>query len=484
MPFKSVVIGIGNSLLSETTSDLQDFFQNLFARQRFTSHLLERSYYQLSSWVEVAIVIILVISLLYLSKYFQRKVLINTDSKWNALRHIGYRLMSPLLILISATIVLYVWRLFGFQAVWIRFLIMAAGWMVLIRLALGIVHSALPLSKTADTLERFLSAGLWVFFVLWLSGIDDFIIQILKSIQLPLGSSSLSLFTLLSGLIWVAITVLLAMWLANVINDQLMKRERIDLNLRIVLSKVTKFLLLILSLFIALPLVGIDLTVLSVFGGALGVGVGLGLQKVASNYIAGFIILSDRSIRPGDRLTVKNFTGYVTKITSRFVVLQGSSGSEALIPNETFINSTVINESYTGKILQNNLAVQVAYHTDITVALNILKDVATAQERVGKDPAPVAFLTNFGENGIDLQLSYWVLDPENGFRGLSSAILLDIWKRFNEHKIEFPFPQREVRILQEAAVPSDQAIIRAGIEAQTNTASIEEHPSPNDPKTP
>ena len=216
---------------------------------------------------------------------------------------------------------------------------------------------------------------------------------------------------------------------------------------------------------------GIDLTVLSVFGGALGVGIGFGLQKVASNYISGFIILGDRSIRPGDRLTVDNFTGYVTKITSRFVVLKSVAGGEALIPNETFITSTVINESYTAKSLWQSIDVQVAYHTDLTLAMKIMEEAAKAQERIQTDPAPKAFLISFGDNGVNLRVGFWVKDPENGFVGLFSAILLDVWKRFNESDIEFPFPQREIRILNEERAPDNVAILRAGMEVKKDTRS-------------
>ena len=154
-------------------------------------------------------------------------------------------------------------------------------------------------------------------------------------------------------------------------------------------------------------------------------------------------------MRPGDRLNVNGFTGYVGKITSRFVVLRSADGQEALIPNETFVTSTVINESYTGKALWQSLNVQVGYDTDLPRALAILTEAAAAQKRVSTNPAPNAFLTGFGDNGIDLRVGFWVNDPENGFLGLFSDILMTIWQRFNEEGIEFPYPQREVRILQD-----------------------------------
>lgn len=462
-----------DNLLQSTGNSLKEFFFNLFARQEFTSHLLERSFNQPVGWLEIGITAALMLASYFLSEYLIRTYPVAADKKWAGLRHIGHRLLWPVLLLVSAVITLYVWNMFHLNSVWLRLLVMAARWMILIRLVLALVNTALPDNKMTDWLERFLSGALWVCFVIWLSGIDDLLIGILKDTTLSIGSTKLSIYTILTGLLWVAVVVTFALWLSRLLEARLMNNNHMDINLRIVLSKVIKALLTVLAILIALPLVGIDLTVLSVFGGALGVGIGFGLQKVASNYISGFIILGDRSIRPGDRLTVNNFTGYVTKITSRFVVLKSAGGGEALIPNETFITSTVINESYTAKSLWQSLDIQVAYHTDLALAMKIMEEAAKAQERVEKDPSPKSFLTDFGENGVDLRLGFWVKDPENGFAGLFSAILLDIWKRFNENDIEFPFPQREVRVISEERGPDSTAILRAGIKAKDDTRSDE-----------
>ncbi|MCF7529271.1 mechanosensitive ion channel family protein [Neisseria lisongii] len=445
------------------------FLANLFARDTFAAHLLERSFDQPIGWVEAAVTLLLMAATYFLSEYLIRR---NAAGKpHGGLRHIGNRLLWPVMMLFASVASLYIWNLLELHSVWLRLLIMAARWMILIRLLLALVHAALPPHKTTDWLERFLAGMLWVCFLIWVSGIDDLLLETLKNTKLTMGSASLSLYMILTGLMWIALVVTFAMWLARQTENWLMKNNHMDINLRIMMSKIIKALLLVVAVLVALPLIGIDLTVLSVFGGALGVGIGFGLQKVASNYISGFIILGDRSIRPGDRLTVNNFTGYVTKITARFVVLRSSKGGEALIPNETFITSTVINESYTAKSLWQSLDIQVAYHTDLTLAMQIMVEAAQAQERVQNDPAPKAYLTNFGENGVDLRLGFWVTDPENGFAGLFSNILLDIWKRFNENHIEFPYPQREVRILQEERAPDDTAISRAAAEIKRDTRS-------------
>lgn len=453
---------------------LSTLFGGMFKPEAFASGLLERSFRQPMGWVELALVLG-VAAAAYMAAGLLLKRGVFNGIRWHALRHIVKRIVWPLCALLLGILTLTAWNLSGLHAVWLRLLILVSYWMIAFRIIIGVLHQALPRNPTADWLEKAVANVGWVAFVLWVSGIDDIVIKWMKSLHISIGSSKLTLFTILTGLIWVGVVMVLMMWLAKWINGWLMRRGSLDINLRIVLSKVVKTGLMVLSVLIALPLVGIDLTVLSVFGGALGVGLGFGLQKIASNYVSGFIILADRSIRPNDRLTVANFTGYVTEITSRYVVLKSAAGQEALIPNETFVTSTVINESYTGRALWQSLDIQVAYHTDLTLALAILKEAAAAQERVAKEPPPNSFLIGFGESGVDLRVAFWVQDPENGFLGLFSAILLTIWQRFNEEGIEFPYPQREIRILSESdeQKPSEMMVLKAGLHARQDTRSDE-----------
>ncbi|MDO5068586.1 MAG: mechanosensitive ion channel [Neisseria zoodegmatis] len=450
-------------------------FAGLFTRQQFAAQLLERSFNSPEGWLELGTAAVIMAVTFLLSVFWIKKHPLQESGRWVFARHIAQRVLWPVMMLVAAVAATYLWDLRDNNALWLPLLAMAARWMILIRVSLAIVHAALPASKFTDWLERFLSGLLWFAFLLWVSGVDDIIINSMKALELPIGSVRLNLFTVLTGLLWIVVLMVLALWLARFIDSRLMSNSHLDLNLRIVLSKVVKTVMLALSVLIALPLVGIDLTVLSVFGGALGVGIGFGLQKVASNYISGFIILGDRSIRPGDRLTVNDFTGYVTKITSRFVVLSNASGSEALIPNETFVTSTVINESYTNASLRQSLNIQVAYNTDLTKALSILEEVAAEQDRVDASPPPKAVITGFGENGIDLSIGFWVKDPENGFVVLFSNIFYSVWKRFNAEGIEFPFPQREVRILNEGLAPENLGVA-ASVEKNPNESeSTAEH---------
>jgi small-conductance mechanosensitive channel len=195
--------------------------------------------------------------------------------------------------------------------------------------------------------------------------------------------------------------------------------------------------------------VGINLTTLSVFGGALGVGLGFGLQKIASNYVSGFIILLDHSIRLGNIISVGDDRGQVTRITTRFTVLRSLTGIEAIVPNEQLISSVVRNESYTDRQVRVALPVQVGYDSDLELAMRLLAESADAQPRVMKTPAADVFVKEFADSGINLELGFWIADPENGFGKLRSDINLAIWHAFKQNGIQIPYPQREIRILGE-----------------------------------
>jgi small-conductance mechanosensitive channel len=203
----------------------------------------------------------------------------------------------------------------------------------------------------------------------------------------------------------------------------------------------------LLAVLISLPLVGIDLTALSVFGGALGVGIGFGLQKIAASYVSGFIILLDRSIRLGNVITVDKYNGEVTRITTRYTVLRAPTGVEAIVPNEVLVGSVVQNETYTNSRVRHAVTVQVGYGSDVERAMALMVEMAQAQSRVLADPAPKAFLVRFADSGVDLELGFWIEDPEAGVQGIKSDINLAIWHAFRREGIEIPYPQREVRLL-------------------------------------
>ncbi len=295
--------------------------------------------------------------------------------------------------------------------------------------------------------ERIFALLVWCVVALHISGLLPGLIDALESVAFSVGKSKLNLWQLLQGVVTVLLTMLLALWVGSLVEAKLNRAAGIDDNLKVVLARVTKALLVVVAVLIGLPLVGLDLTTLSVFGGALGVGLGFGLQKIASNYVSGFIILLDRSISIGNIISVGADRGVVTRITTRYTVLKNLAGIEALVPNELLVGTVVQNESYSDPKVRIPITVQVAYDSDLEKAMAILVDVARAQPRVLADPAPVVLLTAFADSGINLELGFWIDDPEEGTGGVKSTINLAIWREFKAAGISIPFPQREVRIL-------------------------------------
>ncbi|HZV54475.1 MAG TPA: mechanosensitive ion channel domain-containing protein [Rhodocyclaceae bacterium] len=295
--------------------------------------------------------------------------------------------------------------------------------------------------------ERGFAALAWGVVALYITGLLPELIDLLEGIGFTVGKQKLNVWMILQGGATVLATLLVALWIGGAIETRLMSAAGLDSNVRVVFARLAKALLIVLAVLIGLPMVGIDLTTLSVFGGALGVGLGFGLQKIAANYISGFIILLDRSIRIGDLIAVGQDRGQVTRITTRYTVLKGQTGIDAIVPNEVLVGSVVLNESFTDTRVRINLPVQVAYGSDLERAMAIMVDAATSQTRVLVDPQAKAFVMAFADSGINLELGFWVNDPEEGTQQLRSDVNLAIWRGFQAAGIGIPFPQREVRII-------------------------------------
>ncbi|MEW5771486.1 MAG: mechanosensitive ion channel domain-containing protein [Pseudomonadota bacterium] len=304
-------------------------------------------------------------------------------------------------------------------------------------------------SKGVQALQRTVSWLAWGILALHLTGYLEEVVAAMEHLGFNVGQQRLSLYSLVMGLFWLAITLMVALWLARQAEDRL-ETLPLHANLRLALAKLARGLLLVLAVLVTLPLVGIDITVLSVFGGALGIGLGLGLQKVAANYVSGFTLLLDQSIRIGDMVTVGTQFGEVTQIATRYTVIRGLDGSETIIPNETLITSAVVNHSLSAPDNLVAIPVQVAYDSDLRRVEAILLRIAAAHPRVMPEHEPKVRLVGFGENGIDLKLVVWIRDPEEGQVALVSDINWAIWDAFRGEGIEIPYPQRVVYIRQDA----------------------------------
>ncbi len=316
-----------------------------------------------------------------------------------------------------------------------------------IRFVVYLLRLAFPPGGMLAAWERAVSATAWIAVVLYLTGLLPGIQDALDGVRVTIGKQHFSLMMALESAFWLLGTLLLALWAGSVAESRLMRAETLHTSMRVVLARIVKAALVVIAILIVLPVMGIDLTVLSVFGGALGVGLGFGLQKIASNYVSGFIILIDRSIRIGDWITADNHYGEVRQITTRYTVVRSLSGVEAIIPNDTLITATVLNNTYADKQLRLAVKVSVAYSTPVEPVLELLAEIASRHPRVLKEPPPNAIVTTLGDNGIELELGFWIDDPEKGRQNLCSDISVAILSEFRTRGIEIPFPQREVRML-------------------------------------
>ena len=320
--------------------------------------------------------------------------------------------------------------------------------LALARMFAYVLRRVLPQGLFLTSFERVVTVIIWFGVILHLTGLADPVIEALEQVSIPVGKQKLDLWMLVHGTVTVGVTLLVALWIASLIESRLMAAERLDANLREVMARLAKAVLAVIALLSSLSLVGIDVTALSVFSGALAVGLGFGLQKIAANYVSGFIILLDRSIRLGNLVAVDaTTTGTVSQITTRYTVLKMLTGTEVIIPNEYLVSNIVRNLSFSDTRVRVAVNVQVSYKTDLDQAMQLMIDAARQQERVLSDPEPAVMLTDFADSGINLELGFWIPDPEAGTGGVRSDINLAIWKAFRESGIEIPYPQREVRVL-------------------------------------
>lgn len=319
--------------------------------------------------------------------------------------------------------------------------------MAVIRLMVYALRYIFAPGTWVRAMENVIATMVWAVLALYLSGLLPGILDTLDSVKFGVGKNPITLLLILQAIITVLITLIVVLWISRALENKLMRSQHIHMNVRVVLTKLIRVVLSVLAVLIALSAVGFDITLLSVFGGALGVGLGFGLQKIASNYVSGFIILLDKSINMGDVVTVDSHYGVVNDLRTRYMVLRKLDGTEVVIPNETLISNAVINHSSGVHRSQLKLPIQISYDSPLEEAMQLMKTAAEANSRVLRDPAPDVSIEGFGESGINLSLNFWIPDPEGGSGGLKSSIYLEIWRSFKANAISIPYPQREIRIL-------------------------------------
>jgi len=321
-----------------------------------------------------------------------------------------------------------------------------------IRVAAYILRKGFPPSPLLKASENIIASTIWVMVALHLLGWLPDVLASMDSFAFTLGDNRVSLLLVIKLILTIGFFWLLALWLSRLIEQRLNRSVHVSESSRVALTKFSKFILFAIAILVAIDAVGIDLTALTVFGGAVGVGIGFGLQRISSNFISGFILLFDHSIKPGDVITVGSKFGWVQELRARYIVVRDRDGVETLIPNENLVTSEVINWSYTDKSVRLKLPVQISYADDPEQAMQIMIDCAFASPRVQRDPIPLCRLMEFADSGIQLELRIWILDPENGLGGVRSEVNLAIWRAFKQAGITIPFPQRDVHIRTASAL--------------------------------
>jgi small-conductance mechanosensitive channel len=329
--------------------------------------------------------------------------------------------------------------------------------LVIIRLSVRVLGVTFPRLRWVRVIERSISWLAWIAVVLWVTGLLPLLLEAMDEVQWKVGAGRMSLRNVVEGTLTAGLVMVLTLWLSAAIEKKLLHGAGNTLSIRKMAANIVRALLLFVGLLLALSAVGIDLTALSVLGGAIGVGLGFGLQKIAANYISGFVILAERSLRIGDMVRVDGFEGRISDIRTRYTVIRALNGRESVVPNEMLITQRVENSSLADPRVSLNTTVQVAYGTDVRALKAKLEATVSGVPRVLAEPAPICNLAEFAADGINLNIGFWVGDLENGQGNVRSDVNFAVLDLLNAEGVEIPFPQRVLHTLPAADPPIQSA---------------------------
>jgi small-conductance mechanosensitive channel len=345
--------------------------------------------------------------------------------------------------------------------------------LALIRMLARVFPLVFPRWAVARTMEHVLSWLAWIAAVLWIMGLLPAVLAELDGIRFTFGRSKVTLLAILQGILSSGLVLVLALWFSAALERKVLRDAVTDLSLRKVTVNVVRTVLLTVGFLFALSVAGVDLTALSVLGGAIGVGLGFGLQKLAANYVSGFVILAERSLRIGDTVKVDGFEGVVADIKTRYTLIRAADGRASVVPNEKLISERVENLSIADPRVLISTAVAVGYESNAEQVQAMLVDAAMRTQRVLADPPPSARLVSFGADGLEFTLYFWIDDPQNGQVNVKSDVNLKILRALREGGIDIPYPQRvlhfapgsALRIQRKATPEGDPTVNASGMEA-------------------
>jgi small-conductance mechanosensitive channel len=329
---------------------------------------------------------------------------------------------------------------------------------IVVRSAVLVFAASLGNKSWIQNWETRVALLIWLAIAAEYLGWLDPIIATLDSLGIAAGKSRITVWSVLKLLFTLTLFMLVAAWISRWVERRVKRLTSVAMSTRIGIAKFANAFLIGLSILIGLNAAGVDLTALTVLTGAVGLGLGFGLQSIAANFVSGFVLLMDRSIKPGDVISLsgqsgtstENF-GWVQELRGRYVVVRDRDGVEMLVPNQQLISNAVINWSYTDPRIRLKLPIRISYRDDPELALKILMEACEGQARVLRDPAPVSRLMHFSDSGIELELRFWISDPQEGVNNVRSEVNRAIWRLFKEHQITIPMAQREIIVRNAAA---------------------------------
>ncbi|MFT3733567.1 MAG: mechanosensitive ion channel [Rhodocyclaceae bacterium] len=370
------------------------------------------------------------------------------------LRRLAFPLLSVLLLMLGR----FATHHLGWSGRTIGLAVQLALAMAGVRMAVFALRQTFSSSSLLAGFERTVAMLIWTFVALDVIGVLPEFVEWLDGFKLHVGKSGITLWQILQGTVTVIVSALIAMWLGGVADTRLQAAQELDISLRVVLARLIKALLLFVAVLLGMSLAGLDITTLSVFGGALGVGLGLGMQKIASNYVAGFIILLERSINIGNVIQVgADQRGEVLRITTRYTVLKGQGSTHYLVPNENLVSSVVQNDSYVDRTVRLTTRIQVAYDCDIDLAMRLLAEAPIGIEGLIDVPPPEALLKSFDDSGISLELVYTIVRDGSSAQKIQSDVNLAILRKLRAAGIEIPYPHRVVHLADTGNMPGSPA---------------------------
>ncbi len=343
---------------------------------------------------------------------------------------------------------------------WISVLVASnAGWpFQLIRVTVSLLTAWVVIRLVSQlvrdpTWSKMVAMVAWTVAALNIVGLLDDTGTLLDQLALTFGELRISALTVIKGVASLAVLLWVATVLSRTMERRISTLPNLTPSVQVLFTKLFKIVLITIAIVAALSTVGIDLTAFAVFSGAVGVGVGFGLQKVISNFVSGVILLMDKSVKPGDVIQVGETYGWINTLGARYASVVTRDGTEYLIPNEDIITQQVVNWSYSNSEVRLKVPIGISYSADVRKAIELCLESATAVERVIDKPNPVCLLKGFGDSSVDLELRFWINDPQNGVSNVKSQVLLLVWDKFHEHKIEIPFPQRDLHIRSAERLP-------------------------------